>query len=235
MRSLRPSAARRRARTPLGLLAAVVLGLGVTACGGADGKTGSVASTPGASSSSASSTSGPAGTPSGSGSSGSLASHSPPHEDQDRDYDSAHPSSYFDSDDLKPQDFPIQASPADIRAVTALIKRYFAAAAAGDGVTGCSLIYSLFEETIVETYGQPPAGPPALRGRTCAVVLSKLFKSSHGQLAAEVRTLEVAGLRLDGNRGLALLRYHNIHGRRIEVHRERGAWKIDAVIDTEIS
>lgn len=122
-----------------------------------------------------------------------------------------------------------------MRPLTTLVKRYFAAAVADDGARACSLIYSLYAETIVETYGQPPAGPPELHGSTCAVVLSKLFRLHHGQLVAEARTLAVTGARADGNRGLVLLRFHGIPAHNLEVHRERGVWKIDDILDKEVT
>ena len=51
------------------------------------------------------------------------------------------------------------ASAADRRAVTALIKRYYAAATAGDGATACSMLYITLAEAVVEDYGHGSAGP----------------------------------------------------------------------------
>jgi hypothetical protein len=125
------------------------------------------------------------------------------------------------------------ASTADRRAVAAVVMNYYAAAAAGDGVAACALIYSIFAEEIAEVYGQPP-GPAALRGRTCAVVMSKLFAQQHQQLVSERARLEVSAVRVKGLRGRALLRFADGPEREIEVHRERQKWRIDALLDKEL-
>jgi hypothetical protein len=123
------------------------------------------------------------------------------------------------------------ASAADRRAVTSVVKSYYAAAAAGDAVRACSLMYSIFAEEIPEEYGESPPGPPGLHGTTCAAVLAKLFKQQHRRLVADLATLEVTRVRLKGRRGLAILHFRTAAHREIPVHRERRAWKIDALLD----
>lgn len=214
-------------RRLLALLACVPLALLMAACGSNSPK---AASGRGAATATASANGSVTPDPSGGGSTRYI-----PHEDQDRDDDSSNTASYFDSDDYKPQDYPSQASLAEKQGVASLVRRYLSVAAADNGATACSLIYSLFEETIVENYGQPPAGPPALRGSTCAEVLNKLFKLSHRRLANEATMAHVASVRVEGNRGLVLLRFKALHGRMLEVHRERGAWKIDQLLTEELS
>jgi len=122
------------------------------------------------------------------------------------------------------------AAAGDRRAVVALVKRYYAVAAAGNGSEACSLLYSLFAEEVPEVYGEPP-GEPALRGKTCAIVTSKLFKQRRRRLSVQRASLEVVGVRVRGLRGLALLRFKGKPERDIPVHRERRMWKIDALID----
>lgn len=122
------------------------------------------------------------------------------------------------------------ASSTDRRAVVALVKRYYAVAAAGDGAQGCALIYSLLAEEIPELYGEPP-GPPSLRGGTCAVVMSKVYRQKHRQLVAKVAMIDVIGVRVKRLRGLALLRFKGGPERDIPVHREHRAWRIAALLD----
>jgi hypothetical protein len=122
-----------------------------------------------------------------------------------------------------------EASEPDRRAITALVKRYYAAAAADDGATACSLIYSTFEEAIPEDYGQPP-GPPNLRGKTCAVIMSKLFKQLPGEPPAVLAKTEVTGVSVRGRRGFARLHSSAMHTGSIAVERERQTWKIQALI-----
>jgi hypothetical protein len=160
------------------------------------------------------------------GSASRASSNSAAPETNDAEEDRSH----ADADDDGVLLFGQAAGAADTRAVTALVKRYYAAAAASDGATGCSLLYSTIAGTVVENYGQPP-GPPALRGGSCAVVMSKLFKQHRRQLAAEVATMQVTGVRVKGDQGLALLNFGSPPERHMLVRRERGAWKIGVFLD----
>ena len=125
------------------------------------------------------------------------------------------------------------ASPADRRAVTAVVKRYYTAAAAGDGKTACALSYSLFVEEIPELYGTP-SGPPGLRGTTCPVILSKLFRQRHQQLSAEHATLVVDTVRVEKLRAFAVMSFKTVKEHDILLHREHRAWKIYELLDTEL-
>jgi hypothetical protein len=122
-----------------------------------------------------------------------------------------------------------EASPADKKAITALVKRYYAAAAADDGATACSLIYSPLSESVAEDYGQAP-GPASLAGKTCQVVMSKLFRQVPGQPSSVLATTEVTGVRVKGRKGYALLRSKAIPEGDISVERELGTWKVVTLI-----
>ncbi|MFZ1154787.1 MAG: hypothetical protein WAN93_07780, partial [Solirubrobacteraceae bacterium] len=125
------------------------------------------------------------------------------------------------------------ADAADRQAVTKLVTRYYAAAAAGDGATGCSLIYSLLAEEIPEVYGGP-TGPPGIRGNTCAVVMSKMFKQDHRRLTLDHATLKVTAVRILDRRALATLSFKTMPQRDIAIRRERNVWKIGELLDTEL-
>jgi hypothetical protein len=119
------------------------------------------------------------------------------------------------------------ASAADRLAVTALVERYYAAAAAQDSARACSLTYYILVETMPEQYGQPP-GPLYLRGaKTCRAVLSIVFKRFHTQLTEPP---EVTGVRVEGDLAYALLGWATMPVGFMEVRREGGAWKIDRVL-----
>jgi hypothetical protein len=122
-----------------------------------------------------------------------------------------------------------EASRSDKQAITMLVNRYYAAAAADDGATACSLIYSPLSESVAEDYGQAP-GPASLQGRTCQVVMSKFFRQVPGQPAAVLATTEVTGVRVLGRKGFALLRSKAIPAGDIPVQRELGTWKISSLI-----
>ena len=126
-----------------------------------------------------------------------------------------------------------EASPADKQAITALVNRYYAAAAADDGATACSLIYSPLSESVAEDYGQAPA-PASLAGTTCQVVMSKLFRQVPGQPSAVLATTEVTGVRVKGRKGYALLRSKTMPEGDIPVERELGTWKIGTLIGSAL-
>lgn len=127
------------------------------------------------------------------------------------------------------------ASAADMRAIAAVVREYYAAAAADDGARLCSLLYSLFAESVADDYGHEP-GPPALRGDSCRVVLTKLFRQRHRQQVAELAALRVTGARIQYHKGLALLSFGSAGPPSyIAVKRERTVWKIDVLVDQPLS
>jgi hypothetical protein len=146
--------------------------------------------------------------------------------DADFDNDTIKNKGYYDGDDGAIRGFGHAAIAAERRAIAALVKRYYAAAAASDGAKACPLINSALEEAIPEDYGQPP-GPAYARGKTCAVVMSKLFEHAHSQLAG---AFEVTGVRVEGREARALLGSRAVPASFVSVKRERGAWKIGALL-----
>ncbi len=138
---------------------------------------------------------------------------------------------YGSEPDNENEVFGRPASARDTHMVTALIRRYYAAAATGDSTAGCRLIYTPFAESVAEDLGAP-TGPSGLRGNTCAAVLSKLFEQSHENWHTDDATLRVASVRVDQNRGVARLGFRGARpDRYVMAHRERGGWKIDVLQD----
>jgi hypothetical protein len=172
----------------LALLAVVLLGVGVSACGGTSKNAGSATS------------------------SAAQTSRTP--------QDDNHISTYGHA-----------AAEPDKREITALITRYYAAAATDNGAEACSLIYSPIAKSVPEDYGQAP-GPPAVRGKTCAVVMSKIFKHTPSQSPADFATTEVTGIRLNpnGNKGFVQLSSKTMPTGEIFVQREGGSWRVGALI-----
>lgn len=153
---------------------------------------------------------------------------------KDRDNDADNRSkSYYDKDDHSVLGFGHAARAADRSAIAALVRRYFAVAAAADGVAACSMIVPSFAKSVPEDLGQSP-GPPYSRGKTCAVVMSKTFEHYHRQLAAHAASLEVSRVRVEGSMGLAVLAFKGLPGRQIQVAREGGVWMMDALLDREL-
>jgi hypothetical protein len=205
------------------LMAIVLFGLGSNACGG------STSTLPARSASDAVA-----------GGGERTATSSPPpvrgylHGDDDGDLDTL---SYFD--DWHVRGYGHAASTSDRRAVEALVKRYYATAAAGDGATACSLMTSRLArssdlgEVVEETYPFAPNVPP-LDGKSCVAIMSLLFGEDHRRLAADSATVQVIRVRVNGVRGLALLGFRTTPERQIGVEREHGFWRVDTVLDREL-
>lgn len=202
----------------LTLITTTLLGACATACGGAE-KTIRPAST---------GSSGAAASP---GAPAKVASGSATEPKRDSDGDNDNPgNSYYDRDDAEVLSYGAPARPSDMRQVATLVKRYYMAGVAGDGAAGCTLMYSIFAESIVDDAGQG-AGPSAPGGRTCAEVISRLFKRERRRMAAALAKLRVVWVRVVGNRGFALLGSGARPERYLQIHRESGGWRVEALVD----
>jgi ketosteroid isomerase-like protein len=144
--------------------------------------------------------------------------------DQDRDSPGG---SYYDRDDGEIRSYGYVASATDASAITALVERYYAAAAEGDGVKACALTYRFDVETLPEKYGRPP-GPRWLHGaNTCQALLARVFQHFHGSLTAPV---VVTSVRVDGSHADALVGFRTLPAGFVKARREGGAWKIDGLL-----
>jgi hypothetical protein len=154
------------------------------------------------------------------------------HKDRDNDSDNSS-ESYYDSDDNSVFGFGQPATTAEKRAVTALVKRYYAAAAAADGTTACELLSVPLARSVAEDLGRAP-GPPYLRGDRCSIVMSKVFTLNHRQLSAYAVKLRVRAVRVKHAGGLAILDFTTLPGRVLSLQREHRTWKVGALVDSEL-
>jgi hypothetical protein len=157
--------------------------------------------------------------------------------DSDKDNDIGAPGD--DITNHRAVEFGQDASASDRRAVTALIKRYYAIALAGDGTKACSMLYSPIAESVVNDYASPPgqpAGPPYMHGaRTCPDAMRLLFEHFHRQLAVETPRLKVTRVRLEEHHGVAILNFGpSLPEREIAIGREGRIWKMQALLDGEL-
>jgi hypothetical protein len=144
--------------------------------------------------------------------------------DHDFDHDLPKQGGYYDSDDAPIRSFGSAARGTQKRELTFLAQRYFAAASAGDGSAGCSLFTSYFVKAVPEDYGHGSAGPSYLSaGRTCAAVLTPLFKHMHVELAAPIK---VTAVRVKGGEALVLIGSHVMPASALTAHREAGGWRL---------
>ncbi|MGH2912055.1 MAG: hypothetical protein ACRDJ3_06220 [Solirubrobacteraceae bacterium] len=122
-----------------------------------------------------------------------------------------------------------EAAPTDRQAIIALLTHYYAAAATNDGAKACPLLMSYLAEAVVEEMGHIPK----LRGKSCAVVMSKLFKPRHALLSGENASLKVLTVRVEGDRALTVLSFANLPEVRQMTERLDGnsGWKIVTLLD----
>jgi hypothetical protein len=153
--------------------------------------------------------------------------------DADRDNDVGAP--YDDTNNDSVRDFGDPANAFDREAIAALIKRYYAAAAVGDGAMACSMLSPTLASSVAEDYGPRSAGPPYLHaGTSCPTLTTLLFRHFRSRIAAEIPLLEVRRVRIHQHQGLALLSFGRLPERQIPVAHEEGSWKIDALLDSEL-
>jgi hypothetical protein len=103
-----------------------------------------------------------------------------------------------------------------------------------DGRKGCALMNPTLEAAIAEDYGQPP-GPLYARGKTCRVVLTKIFNHTYPGRPADAVASRITGFLLFANEGYVYVRSRvNPHGE-ITVSRSHpgGRWRIGSLIGRE--
>jgi hypothetical protein len=122
-----------------------------------------------------------------------------------------------------------RADRASRKAITRLVKRYYAAAADGDAVTACSLLAKSLAEEL----------PPGTTGRAvgeCPRAMAKTLSQERQQLREEdPATMIVLDVRVKGDLGLAILGFKAWPLGSILLEREGRAWKVDALLDSHVS
>jgi hypothetical protein len=141
--------------------------------------------------------------------------------DRDQDYDN-------NDDDSYVLGFGQPAGPLDKQKITTLVRHYFSAAAVEDGARACALITPFFAETVVEQYGHTPE----LRGKTCAAVMSKLFKNNHREIADKNAHLKVMRIGIEGNIARVALSFPEIPTiKQIRIRRVGNRWTVLDLLD----
>jgi hypothetical protein len=119
------------------------------------------------------------------------------------------------------------ADAAETHVIVGAVRRYYAAAIAGDGAMACSMLSPSMARSAPEDYGRAP-GPAYLRGsKTCATVMSRLFRHVHKELTGTIR---VTGVRIGGARAFALLRSQRLPYPYVSLGHEGGAWRIQQLV-----
>jgi hypothetical protein len=154
----------------------------------------------------------------------------PPARDGDNDVDSLGQGRYDTDNDANPT-FGPAASASERQVIVALIKRYYAAAVAGEGARACSMLYPLIAETVVEAH-HPGKGTPALRGSTCAQVAAKVFAQRHRELVADAATLRVGWIQRQARQAVTLVHFGPTRELIVRVHQAPGGWQMNNLLDS---
>jgi ketosteroid isomerase-like protein len=128
---------------------------------------------------------------------------------------------YHDEDDTEIVEFGHPADAADKHAISSLVRRYYAAAFAGDGRTACGLMDAQTERFVPAIDG---SNGTTSRGHTCPTIMSKLFGENHNSLAG---TFETTDVYVKEDQAYALVGFSPHEIRYIRVRRQKGAWAID--------
>jgi hypothetical protein len=148
-------------------------------------------------------------------------------EDSDSDYPVPESYRFPDTDDRATFRYGHSPNVAERAAISGVLKRYYAAATAGEGAVACSLMVPSFARSIPEDYGQG-AGPSYLRGgKTCAAVMSMLFGHSHEELA---ETVYIAEVRVEHATAQAVLTSRKMRASSISLTHSAGSWKVQALL-----
>lgn len=144
----------------------------------------------------------------------------------DRQRSDAH-EGYRDADDLDSLRVGIPESPANTRAIEALVSRYYAVAASGDGAKACAMMARGYAEAVPVDYGK--FGPLYLRGgKTCAQIATLDFE--HNRSLIPTTLVFTAVHEENPHRAYALFGSTTTPASFIGVDRENGVWKIGALL-----
>jgi hypothetical protein len=114
------------------------------------------------------------------------------------------------------------------QAITTLLNHYYTAAAAENGAKACTLLTPFIAETVVEVDGNAPA----LKGKTCAAVMTKLFKNQHRDLVEKNANLKIIRIGIEGDRSLVALEFPEVpEVRQITVRYNHNKWTVLHLLD----
>jgi hypothetical protein len=139
---------------------------------------------------------------------------------------------FYDGDDSSVIDFGQPASPADRQVVTALVRRYYAAAVAENGSGMCELLYKYLAEVVLpEDYGTHE-GPTFAHGlTTCRAILTASSKHLHSTYLAGVKVVQV---RVKGDEAMIILGSPVAPASYTSAKLEDGVWKLDHTFSTSL-
>jgi hypothetical protein len=142
-----------------------------------------------------------------------------------------------DRDDAPVRHYGAAGTAGDMNTMAVVLKRFYAAAAAGDGARACGLLSAKLahghrlERFVPEEY-RPTQGATIFQGRGCAKVESTLFSIDREQLRAQSTSMLLPEVRVRGRHAIAIVRFKHFPERQIALKLEDNGWKVDALMDS---
>lgn len=153
-------------------------------------------------------------------------------EDGDSDYPVPESYRFPDSDDRATFAYGHAPGAAVQAAITATVKRYYAAASAGEGEAACQLLPPAIASSVAESYGQGVGQSYYLQGaKTCREILTLLFHHFHGELSEAITVVEV---RVKGNSAQVVLSSRKMPASDILLMRRNGAWRVEQLLANQL-
>jgi hypothetical protein len=134
---------------------------------------------------------------------------------------------YRDADDLDSLSVGHPASASDTKAIEALVRRYYAVAATGNGTKACAMMDRGFAAAVPVDYGK--FGPSYLHaGKTCAQIVALQFAHLRFLISTAIEFTAVH--QESANRAYAIFGSRTTPAAYIGVDRENGTWKMGALL-----
>jgi len=168
----------------------------------------------------------------GSGEERPAATAVPSGQDQDGDIDSLGQGGRYDTDNDAILTWGPPADAADRAAIVALLKRYYTAAAAGEGAKACTMLDPLIAETVEEDR-HAGRGPRLPRGSMCAQIMASMFQQRHRELVENLAAFLITAVQRRGNLAMALTDFSPTRVLQVLVRRDQGVWKMNTTLYNE--
>lgn len=140
----------------------------------------------------------------------------------------------IDADDASHLELGHAARGGELHQMVSLVKRYYAASAAGNGRAACSMLYSVATHEVIEELSRAQR----VSGTTCPTVMSAVLAKLHPWLVAKYHSLKALRVRSDGLNGLVIMRFSttpsSAAAREVSLRHEHGVWSIDSPLDVPL-
>lgn len=122
--------------------------------------------------------------------------------------------------DRSVMDFGQSAGVADVHAVTAAVKAFNQASVHRDGAALCRQVAAVVRVQVLAI-----GASTSKAAQHCPILIRRLLLEPSSQSARSLLAMRVTAVRVEGDRGFALLRQPGVGSGFLPIARERGAWR----------